>query len=102
YPWIDLLHPEDRELYFARWRECLERGTTFEGQIRLRKASDAGYRWFLCRAVSVRDREGRISRWLGGCTDIQQQMEDATQLQIANQALQHSNSDLEQFAYAAS
>ena len=59
-------------------------------------------RWFLCRAVAVRDRTGQIVRWLGGCTDIQQQMEGATQLKLANQALQQSNADLEQFAYAAS
>src|ERR1019366_2073780 len=102
YPWHDLLHPEDRDLYFTRWRESLRQGTTFEVQVRLGRASGSSYRWFLCRAVSVRDRAGHISRWLGGCTDIQQQMEDATQLQIANRALQHSNSDLEQFAYAAS
>ncbi len=102
FPWYDLIHPEDRDLYFTRWQGSLQSGATFEVQIRLRRSSDASYRWFLCRAVSVRDRKGRISRWLGGCTDTQRQMEDALQLQIANQALRQSNSDLEQFAYAAS
>jgi PAS domain S-box-containing protein len=102
YPWKDLLHPEDRGEYFARWHESLETGSTFEVQARLRRSSDGAYRWFLCRAVAVRDRTGRILRWLGGCTDIQQQMEGATQLKMANQALQQSNADLEQFAYAAS
>ena len=102
YPWKDLLHPEDRDEYFARWCESLETGNTFEVQARLRRSSDAAHRWFLCRAVAVRDRTGRIVRWLGGCTDIQQQMEGATQLKLANQALQQSNADLEQFAYAAS
>ena len=102
YPWKDLLHPEDRDEYFARWHESLATGSTFEVQARLRRASDGAYRWFLCRAVAVRDRTGRIVRWLGGCTDIQQQMEGATQLRMANQALQQSNADLEQFAYAAS
>jgi PAS domain S-box-containing protein len=102
YPWSDLLHPEDSGQYFARWSESLQTGETFEVQVRLRRASDRMFRWFLCRAVPVRDRSGRIVRWLGGCTDIQQQMEDATQLKKTNQALQRSNSDLEQFAYAAS
>ncbi len=102
HPWKDLLHPEDRDEYFARWSDSLETGSTFEVQARLRRASDGAYRWFICRAVAVRDRTGEIVRWLGGCTDIQQQMEGATQLKIANQALQQSNADLEQFAYAAS
>ncbi len=102
YPWQDLLHYEDRDEYHARWHASLLTGATFEMQARLRRARDGAWRWFLCRAVPVRDRTGKIVRWLGGCTDIQQQMEATRQMQIANQALQQSNSDLEQFAYAAS
>jgi PAS domain S-box-containing protein len=102
YPWKDLLHPEDCDEYFALWHESLGTGNTFEVQARLRRASDGSYRWFLCRAVAVRERTGPIVRWLGGCTDIQQQMEGAAQLRMANEALQQSNADLEQFAYAAS
>jgi PAS domain S-box-containing protein len=102
YPFHDLLHPEDRDEYFSRWNDALQTGNTFEVQARLRRAFDGAYGWFLCRAVAVRGRNGEIVRWLGGCTDIQQQMESATQLQVANQALKRSNADLEQFAYAAS
>jgi PAS domain S-box-containing protein len=80
YPWQDLIHSEDCAEYFTRWRKSLETGNTFEVQIRLRRSSDSSYRWFLCRAVPVYDRNGRVVRWLGGCTDIQQQMEDAAQL----------------------
>jgi PAS domain S-box-containing protein len=101
-PWKDLLHSEDRDQYMQRWNESLRNGKTFEAQVRLRRASDGAYRWFLCRSVAVRDRRGSIVRWLGGCTDVQRQMEDAAQLKLANQALQQSNDDLEQFAYAAS
>ncbi|HEY3826155.1 MAG TPA: CHASE3 domain-containing protein [Bryobacteraceae bacterium] len=101
-PWKDLLHPEDRDEYFSRWKESLGSGAKFEVQARLRRSSDGNWRWFLCRAVAVRDRANQIVRWLGGCTDIQQQMEGATQLKLANLALQQSNADLEQFAYAAS
>jgi PAS domain S-box-containing protein len=101
-PWKDLLHPEDRNEYLSRWTESLLTGNTFEAQVRLRRAGDGNYRWFLCRAVAIRDRAGNIVRWLGGSTDVQQQTEGATQLKLANQALQQSNADLEQFAYAAS
>ena len=101
-PWKDLLHPEDRDEYFELWNQSLQSGKTFEAQFRLRRAMDGAYRWFVCRSVAVRDRDGKVVRWLGGCTDVQQQMEGATQLRLANNALQRSNDDLEQFAYAAS
>jgi PAS domain S-box-containing protein len=101
-PWGKLLHPEDRADFLDRWNNSLESGNIFESQARLRRASDGGYRWFLCRGAAVRDRGGLIVRWLGGCTDVQQQVESATQLKLANEALQRSNADLAQFAYAAS
>lgn len=100
--WKELIHPEEREEFVGRWNECLRSGNTFESQARLRRASDGSYRWFLCRSVPVKDRDGRIFRWLGGCTDVQHQVEAATQLKLANAALKRSNDDLEQFAYAAS
>ncbi|HLJ18396.1 MAG TPA: PAS domain S-box protein [Bryobacteraceae bacterium] len=101
-PWTELLHPEDRERYLQGWSKSLGTGAGFEVQCRLRRASDKAYRWFLCRAVPVRDSSGKIVRWLGGCTDVHDQMESAAQLQRANDALRRSNADLEQFAYAAS
>ena len=100
--WSDLIHPEDRQSYLDRWTRSLESGEPFEMQCRLQRAADCVYRWFLCRAVPVHDSAGRTIRWVGTCTDIHGQMENADKLLRANEALQQSNSDLEQFAYAAS
>jgi PAS domain S-box-containing protein len=101
-PWKNLIHPEEADAFFERWNHSLSSGETFEMQARMRRAEDSSWRWFLCRGVAVRDRSGKIIRWLGGCTDVQQQVVGALQLKQANQALERSNADLEQFAYAAS
>jgi PAS domain S-box-containing protein len=100
--WDELLHPEDVGPHMERWRESMASGKMFESQARLRRAADGTYRWFICRAVAVRGRDNRIVRWLGACTDINEQMNYAVDLRLTNEALQRSNADLEQFAYAAS
>ncbi len=100
--WQRLLHPADAETYASRWQEAIESGRMFETQCRLKRSSDGVYRWFLCRAVPVFGSDHKIVRWLGACLDIDDQMRDASDLRLANEALRLSNADLEQFAYAAS
>ena len=42
----------------------------FESEVRLRRASDDRFRWFLGRAVPLRHENGTILRWYGTLTDI--------------------------------
>ena len=93
--WGRRLHPDDRPRTFERWRHSLVTGEDYEIEYRYRRSSDGAYRWFLGRAVPLRDSQGRIVRWFGTCTDIHDQ-------KLSEAALRHSNEDLEQFAYAAS
>ncbi len=67
--WYDMFHPEEQQRVWALWRHSLESGDNFEVECRLRHRSGA-LRWVLCRAHPVRDAEGRIARWMGACTDI--------------------------------
>jgi PAS domain S-box-containing protein len=67
--WSDILHPEDQERAWSMWRTCLETGDTYEIEYRLRHHS-GNYRWVLARALPIRAGDGRIVRWMGTCTDI--------------------------------
>jgi PAS domain S-box-containing protein len=70
--WSAALHPDDRPLSAERWRIALSTGKLYEIEYRIHGES-GGYRWFLGRALPMRDESGRILRWFGTCTDIQAQ-----------------------------
>lgn len=62
-------HPDDAEDAKARYRVAVQSGKLFESRLRIR-AADGSYHWFLNRALPGRDAEGRIARWAGSLTDI--------------------------------
>jgi PAS domain S-box-containing protein len=68
--WQRMLHPDDRDRVLKAWRESVMRGTPFEMEARVR-AADGQYRWFLARAVPLKDSDGPIVRWYGTNTDIE-------------------------------
>jgi PAS domain S-box-containing protein len=68
--WHLLVHAEDVARATDAWTKALETGEPYEVEYRFRRASDGSYRWFLARGAGVRNGEGRIMRWVGSCTDI--------------------------------
>ena len=67
--WNNMFHPEDQARAWACWKHSLETGDLYEIEYRLRR-HDGVYRWTLGRATPIRDQQGRITRWFGTCTDI--------------------------------
>ena len=86
--WNGMFHPDDQERAWERWRRSLQTGEPYEIEYRLRHHSGE-YRWTLGRALPVRDREGRIIRWVGTCTDIDDQKRIAEQNQVLSRELSH-------------
>jgi PAS domain S-box-containing protein len=68
--WTDVTHPEDLPRTLRVWQQALETGSSYENELRLRRA-DESYRWHLTRAVPMRDRRGEIVKWFGSNTDIE-------------------------------
>jgi len=68
--WQATIHPDDFDAYLNKWRASLASGQPFETEVRHRSANGA-YRWFLARAVPLRDEHGHTLKWYGILTDIE-------------------------------
>ncbi|HST50775.1 MAG TPA: PAS domain S-box protein [Pyrinomonadaceae bacterium] len=70
--WQKVHDPEMLPQVLERWRVSLESGEPFEMEFPL-KGSDGSFRWFLTRVSPLHDSQGRIVRWLGTNTDVDEQ-----------------------------
>jgi PAS domain S-box-containing protein len=68
--WQTTVHPDDLDEHRSKWRASLETGAPLENEARHRDAHGE-YRWFLVRAVPLRDAHGNILKWYGTLTDIE-------------------------------
>jgi PAS domain S-box-containing protein len=67
--WTGIVHAEDLPDAARMWRNCVSSGAFYETEYRVRRA-DGQYRWHLVRAFPQRGPNGRIKRWIGTYTDI--------------------------------
>jgi eukaryotic-like serine/threonine-protein kinase len=81
--WAAVLHPEDTPRVVALWTKALQTGEPIEVDYRLKRA-DGVYRWFLAHARPLRDREGRVVKWFGMLTEIEDQKQGEKALQRQN------------------
>jgi hypothetical protein len=79
---FDAVHPDDLCSTQQKWKQSLQTGEAYENEYRLRR-HDGVYRYFLARAVPIRDEAGHIERWLGSTTEIHNQ-------KLAEEALRRS------------
>ncbi|MDB4881456.1 MAG: two-component sensor histidine kinase [Gemmatimonadetes bacterium] len=84
--WKNFLHPDDYERTMEAWAHSLQSGEPYSIEYRFRRAATGEFRWFIGRALPLRDERGRIIRWFGTCTDI----DDAKAAQTDRDAALHS------------
>ena len=80
------IHPDDLDRIERRLAANIASGEPVEEELRFRRI-DGEYRWFLSRVVPVRDKRGKVVKWYGTATDIQDRKR-AEQLQAD---LAHTN-----------
>jgi PAS domain S-box-containing protein len=93
--WEALMHPDDLEGWRKAWNHSVSSGEPYNLEYRLFDRRQGRWRWFVARAVPVRESDADATRWFGSCTDIDEQKR-------VQDDLRRANYDLEQFAFTAS
>ena len=88
WAWKSVLHPDDTARIVEIWKRCLQTGEPYEVEYRFRRACDGIYNWQLARGVPMRDDAGTIIRWIGTCTDIDEQKRYEGKLRSAQEELE--------------
>jgi PAS domain S-box-containing protein len=85
--WMTAVHPEDREMAGKTFWEGVHSGQGFAFETRSLRAQDGTYRRHLQQAVVLRDAEGKVLKFVGTTTDIDDQKR-------AEEALRQAQADL--------
>ena len=83
FGWKSAFYPKDIDRYLESRSASLTSGTLFEDEVRIRSRGGE-YRWFISRAVPLRDEQGKIVRWYGTATDIHDRKQAEERVQVEN------------------
>jgi formate hydrogenlyase transcriptional activator len=83
---VHFVHPDDREHYLSEREKGFLEGAPFELEARLLR-HDGRFRWFLMRLNPLKDESGKIKRWYGAVTDIEERKQAEDRLRHENAAL---------------
>jgi len=70
FGWANVLHSEDVDRTKKAWLHSVETGEPCDVDQRVRRFDNI-YRWFRTTAQPLRDKSGRVIRWYGVATDIE-------------------------------
>ncbi|MCP5433220.1 MAG: PAS domain S-box protein [Alphaproteobacteria bacterium] len=91
--WRKVHHPDHVERVVARIQRSWDTGEIWEDTFPLRGA-DGAYRWFLSRALPIRDDSGAIVRWFGSNTDITELKEREERIELLLGELNHRSKNM--------
>jgi PAS domain S-box-containing protein len=87
--WQAAVHPNDLKRHLDVFGASSVAGLPFEDEVRFRRA-DGQYRWFCVQGVPLRDELGKILKWYGIVTDI----EDRKRAEETRERLRQLEADL--------
>ena len=83
----EMIHTEEAERVRSDWQSAVAAGRSFQSEVRLR-CREGNYRWFISRAVAIRNATGEIVRWVGTNTDIEDQKKTESRLETLATSLE--------------
>ena len=92
-----IYHPDDIEAFADARRAGLARSAPFESEVRIRRAADGTYRWFLIRYNPLLDDDGNVTRWYATGSDIDDLKRAKEQAKNENAALRDEISSASMF-----
>src|SRR5438445_943620 len=92
--WTKVHHPDHVNRVVALIQKSWDTGEPWEDTFPLR-GRDGDYRWFLSRALPIRDADERVVRWFGTNTDVTELRDMQESLRNAKDALAKSYQSLE-------
>ena len=71
--WQQVTHPADLPNTVRDWQHCIQSGEPVDIKHRFRHRTGE-WRWQLVRGIPVKDAAGNVKKWVGTCTDIQDEV----------------------------
>jgi len=99
--WITPFHPDDKQRAWDAWQRATKNRDSYDLECRLRRA-DGVYYWWLIRGLPQVNADGKILKWFGTCTDIEDIKETEKETRRLNDQLAAANKELEAFSYSIS
>ncbi len=91
--WLEAIHPDDRALTAATWRDALAARAAYTCEYRLRRA-DGAYRATIARGVPVLHADGTVREWVGANTDVTDQRRSEAERARLYAELEHERARL--------
>ena len=85
--WGEQIHPEDHQKLTQDWLTAKATAREFHAEFRIR-CHDGTFRWFDTRAVPLKDSQGRVLKWIGSNTDIEDRRQAEAHVQDLNAHLE--------------
>jgi PAS domain S-box-containing protein len=93
--WMTAVHPDDREIVTRAFWAGISQGQGFAMEARTLCAPDMIYRWHLHQAVVLRDAEGKVVKFVGTSTDIDDQKRAEEEVRGNERRLREMAADLD-------
>lgn len=98
--WIKVFHAEDFKNVADDWQKSMEKGIEYFGEYRIRDHG-GNYYWFMGKTVPIKNNEGRIIKWIGTTTNIDEQKKVQVALKESEEQFRELADSMPQIVWTA-